>query len=180
MNKELKKDYVTDKDNTVRYVLGKYHNNPVIVFGINPSIASAEENDTTISIVENIANRRGNDGYIMLNIYPVRATKINGNFPKEADENIVEQNLRYISERVDKGSEVIAAWGTHICDHKYFLDSLVRINEVIKAKSAKWICLEETKEGHPHHPTRLAYDKMTFAPFDMDKYIEKIRNKAGK
>jgi hypothetical protein len=43
---------------------------------------------------------------------------------------------------------------------------------VIEAKSAKWICLKKTKDGHPHHPTRLAYDEMEFAMFDMDKYIE--------
>jgi hypothetical protein len=43
---------------------------------------------------------------------------------------------------------------------------------VIKEKSAKWICLKKTKDGHPHHPTRLAYDEMEFAPFDMDEYIK--------
>jgi hypothetical protein len=165
-------EYFTNDDNTVRYVLGKYNRDPLIVFGINPSTASAEKNDTTISIVEHIAQMRAKDGYIMLNIYPVRATELDSKYPKVEDEALVEQNLRYILERIKQGDEVIAAWGTHICDHDYFLKSLIRINEVIKAKSAKWICLKKTKEGHPHHPTRLAYDEMEFAPFDMDKYIE--------
>ncbi len=165
-------EYLTNDDNTVRYVLGKYNRDPLIVFGINPSTASAEKNDTTISIVEHIVQMRGKDGYIMLNIYPVRATELDSKYPKVEDEALVEQNLRYISERIKQGDEVIAAWGTHICDHDYFLRSLIRINEVMKAKSAKWICLKKTKEGHPHHPTRLAYDEMEFAPFDMDKYIE--------
>ena len=172
---DMVKDYVTNEDNSVRYVLGKYNRNPLIVFGINPSEATAEKNDRTISIVENIADMRGNDGYIMFNIYPVRAKKIDEKFPKKADENIIRQNLRYIDERVERDSEVIAAWGEHICDHKYFLESLIRINEVMKEKSVRWICLEETKEGHPHHPTRLAYDQMTFALFDMDGYIEKMK-----
>jgi hypothetical protein len=169
-------EYFINEDNSVRYVLGKYNRDPLIVFGINPSKASAEKNDTTISIVENIAKMRGKDGYIMLNIYPVRATELDDNFPKVEDEVLVEQNLRYISERIKQGDEVIAAWGTHICDHDYFLKSLIRINEVIKEKSAKWICLKKTKSGHPHHPTRLAYSEMKFTLFDMEEYIEGIRS----
>jgi hypothetical protein len=161
-------------------VLGKYNREPLIVFGINPSTASAEKNDTTISIVEHIAQMRGKDGYIMLNIYPMRATELDSKYPKEADEALLEQNLRYISERIKQGDEVIAAWGTHICDHDYFLKTLIHINEVIKAKSAKWICLKKTKDGHPHHPTRLAYDEMEFALFDMDKYIEGGANGSNK
>jgi hypothetical protein len=165
-------EYITNGDNTVRYVLGKYNRAPLIVFGINPSTASAEKNDATISIVEHIAQMRGKDGYIMLNIYPVRAMQLDSKYPKVEDETLVEHNLRYISERIKPGDEVIAAWGNHISDHEYFLKSLIRINEVIKAKSAKWICLKKTKSGHPHHPTRLAYDEMEFTPFDMDEYIE--------
>jgi hypothetical protein len=165
-------EYFINDNNTVRYVLGKYNENPLVVFGINPSKASAEKNDTTISIVENIAQMRGKDGYIMLNIYPVRATDLDDDFPKVEDEALVEENLRYISERIKPHDEVIAAWGKHIEDRDYFMKSLVRINEVIKEKSAKWICLKKTKKGHPHHPTRLGYDEMEFAPFDMDKYIE--------
>jgi hypothetical protein len=114
-------EYLTNDDNTVRYVLGKYNREPIIVFGINPSTASAEKNDATISIVEHIAQMRGKDGYIMLNIYPLRATELDGKYPKEADEALVEKNLRYISERIKPGDEIIAAWGGHIDDRDYFL-----------------------------------------------------------
>jgi hypothetical protein len=176
------KKYLKNDDNTVRYVLGKYNREPLIVFGINPSQATDEENDRTISIVENHIVEKYNkargtekDGYVMLNIYPMRATKLKKDFPEVEDEALVAQNLKNISEWIKPGDEIIAAWGTHICDRKYFLKSLVRINEVIKAKSAKWICLKETKAGHPHHPIRLAIDEMKFAPFDMDEYIEKIK-----
>ena len=70
MNNERKEDYVINKANTVRFVLGKYGNSPLIVFGINPSIASIEKNDNTISIVEHIADIKQCDGYLMFNIYP--------------------------------------------------------------------------------------------------------------
>ncbi len=169
------KEYITNENNSVRYVLGKYTNRPLIVFGINPSIASAEKNDNTISIIEHVAEMRQCDGYLMFNIYPLRATKIDNNFHNVCDSSICDFNLQCIRERIYEGAEIVAAWGTHICDRDYFISMLEQINDIIKEKKAKWICLSKTKYGHPHHPTRLAYDKMTFEMFDMDEYIQNMK-----
>ncbi len=79
------KEYIINDDNTVRYVLGKYIDRPLIVFGINPSVATAEKNDNTIGIIEHIAEMRNCDGYLMFNLYPLRATKIKQDFPKDCD-----------------------------------------------------------------------------------------------
>ena len=173
-NLEFKKEYITNDDNSVRYVLGKYATRPLIVFGINPSVATAEKNDNTIGIVEHIAKIRNCDGYLMLNLYPLRATKIKNDFPVVCDENICKLNYQYISERITKGSEIVAAWGTHISDRTYFTSALKEINAIVKQRGAKWVCLNRTKYGHPHHPTRLSYDKMTFEAFDMDEYLENL------
>ena len=170
-----KKEYITNDSNSARYVLGKYTNRPLIVFGINPSTASAEKNDNTISIIERVSELRQYDGYLMLNIYPLRATQIDSTFHNVCDSEICEYNLKCISERIYDGAEIIAAWGTHICDKGYFIDILERINNIVKNKNAKWICLSKTKHGHPHHPTRLAYSKMTFEPFNMDEYIQTMK-----
>jgi len=174
MRTARKEDYVINDDNTVRYVLGKHTGNPLIVFGINPSTASAEKNDRTISIVERIAEKRQCDGYLMLNIYPLRATKIDRSFPLVCDNEICALNLRWINDRIHKGSQVVAAWGTHIRDRAYFIDLLKAINDIVKEKKASWICLSKTKYGHPHHPIRLSYEKMTFESFDMDEYIRNM------
>ena len=90
----MKTEYIINQNNTIRYVLAKYEANPLIVFGINPSTATAEENDTTISIVERIAKMRGCDGYIMLNVYHIRTTAIGKDYPEEIDFNILEENLK--------------------------------------------------------------------------------------
>ena len=168
-------DYINNNDDSVRYVLGKYTNRPLIFFGINPSTANAEKNDNTISIIEHVCEMKQYDGYLMLNIYPLRATKIDSRFHTVCDSKISECNLKYISEKIYDGAEVVAAWGTHICDREYFLNILESINGIIKDKKAKWICLCKTKHGHPHHPTRLAYSKMTFEPFNMDEYIQNLK-----
>lgn len=168
-------DYIHTKDNSIRYTLGKYYERPLIFFGINPSIASDKQNDATISIVEKISRSRGYDGYLMLNLYPLRATKITNVFPAEYDSAVYARNLGYISERIYSGAELVAAWGTHIGDRPYFIEALTQINQIAKEKHAKWICLNKTKAGHPHHPTRLAYHKMTFEHFDMDCYIRMLK-----
>ena len=50
--------YEINNDNTARFTLGRYVSNPLVVFGINPSTATKEKNDTTISIVEHISAMR--------------------------------------------------------------------------------------------------------------------------
>lgn len=176
MKDERIEEYIINETNTVRFVLGKYLKSPLIVFGINPSIASIEKNDNTISIVEHIAEIKQCDGYLMFNIYPLRATNIDDTFPTTYDQRICNDNLNYIRDRIYEGAEIVAAWGTHITDRDYFFEILDRINNIVKEKNARWICLSKTKYGHPHHPTRLAYDKMTFEAFDMDEYIQSNKN----
>ena len=113
----------------------------------------------------------------MFNIYPLRATKINDDFPDLCDNVVCDCNLEYIRERIYDGAEIVATWGIHICDRDYFISILEKINDIVEEKNAKWICLSKTKNGHPHHPTRLAYDKMTFEIFDMNEYLYNMKNK---
>ena len=170
-------DYEASSDNCARYILGKYYERPLYFVGINPSIATKDRNDSTISIVESIASKQGYDGYVMLNLYPVRATVLDASFPMERDDSIAKMNLQGIERRIKSGDAIIAAWGTQILARPYFIDAVIEINDVIKMKKAKWLCLSKTKYGHPHHPTRLAYKNMTFEEFDMDRYIATLRKK---
>lgn len=58
-----------------RYSLGEKGKNPLIVFGINPSTAAPEYLDATIKAVKDIVETSNKyNGYLMLNIYPQRAT----------------------------------------------------------------------------------------------------------
>lgn len=169
--------YKTNTDDSARYILGKYNDNPLVFFGINPSTATINENDNTISVIEKISRKFGYDGYIMLNLWPVRATKISDDFMKTYCEKEVLINLEYAKSVIKNGQNVVAAWGGHITDRDYFLQSLIEINKVVNAANAKWVCLSKTKYGHPHHPTRIAYSKMDLMPFDMESYINLLNSK---
>lgn len=163
--------YKTNADNSARYILGKYNEHPLVFFGINPSTATTEKNDNTISIIEKIAFNFGYDGYIMLNLCPIRATKINNDFFKDCTKKEMTNNLEYVKSIIKEGQNVVAAWGCHITDSSLFVQALIEINKIVNSANASWVCLSKTKYGHPHHPTRIAYSKIGLNQFDMKSYI---------
>lgn len=63
-------------DDKVRYVLKKQGHNPLFVLGVNPSTADDVKSDHTITRVCGFAERMGFDSFIMINVYPLRATDI--------------------------------------------------------------------------------------------------------
>lgn len=163
--------YETNKDNTHRFVLGISGKNPLICIGVNPSTATPEELDRTMTVVSRIAKEDGFDGYIMLNLYSLRATN-----PDELDTHINaelnEYNMHWIDRVLSKGNLTIwAAWGTLIKKRTYLLENLELISEIAKKNSCKWVNKgKRTKEGHPHHPLYLANSAVA-EDFDVEKYI---------
>jgi len=69
--------YENDQNNDIRYILGTKGNKPLLCFGINPSTAKPEDLDNTLKSVERLALSNGFDSWIMMNVYPQRATDPN-------------------------------------------------------------------------------------------------------
>ena len=66
--------YHSEHDDQWRYTLGTIGKRPLITIGLNPSTATQEKLDNTVTKVEKVAQQCGFDSFIMLNLYPVRAT----------------------------------------------------------------------------------------------------------
>lgn len=167
----------SDND-TVRYTLGvpvsgKGKKNLVCI-GINPSTARPDDLDNTLKSVVRIAKRGGYDGWIMLNVYPQRATNPNDlhiNF----DERVHSKNVEYI-ERIltEYDSTILAAWGTLIHKRKYLMECLQDIHRVAKRSKRKWVRIGPiSKGGHPHHPLYLSNDEV-LQEFDINEYIKNL------
>ena len=73
--KETKWIYANNEDNSSRYLLGTEGERPIFCFGINPSTAEPNAADNTIRKVTKISEYNNYDSWIMLNVFPVRATK---------------------------------------------------------------------------------------------------------
>ena len=124
--------YERNEDNSARFVLGQIFNpdgKTLLCFGINPSTACPECIDNTIKKIINISKHNGYENWIMLNIYPQRATNPN-DMHIERDENLVQTNLwhiRDISQRYPN-CDVLLAYGNLITKRKYLKSCL---NEIL-------------------------------------------------
>ncbi len=166
--------YEQSEDKENRYVLGIKGEKTLICFGVNPSTASPEDTDQTISKVYNLAKRNGFDSYIMLNLYPQRATAP-GNLDKELNYSILKKNLQHIDKILNKQKKisVLAAWGNTINKKKYLKECLSEIFLVSKKYNCDWLAINLTKDGNPWHPSRASIGD--FISFDINDYVKNIK-----
>lgn len=93
--------YMNDYDNSVRFLLGKKGERNIVVIGLNPSTATDLKPDITITKVQCVSLSNGFDGFIMANLYPLRATNPN-ELPCDGDEALLRRNIDIISEVLKK------------------------------------------------------------------------------
>lgn len=162
--------YRNDRKDEWRYTLGKAGRTPLLAIGLNPSTATQEKADTTVAKVERVALNNGYDGFVMLNLYPIRATDYR-NLPAEVNPTAFAKNLDVIEEVVSAQQNPViwAAWGSSVEYHRYFIDARDQLVDRLAKYKAKWLRFGDlTTDGHPRHPSRLAYD-WKFAPYAVAK-----------
>lgn len=169
--------YTNTLGNKNRFTLGELNSdnykNTLYCFGINPSTATPKKLDPTLAAVKKISILNGFDSWIMLNIYPQRATNPN-NLHLEFDRELHSQNLDAINTIIKHDSTVWAAWGTLIEKRKYLKKCLQDIHLMLLYRNIKWVTRGNiSKKGHPHHPLYVK-DIAEFETFDMNKYIKEI------
>lgn len=167
--------YAQSEDLKNRYLLGTKGMRTLICCGVNPSFASPEDLDPTMKNVEYFAEKNGYDSYVMINLYPMRATDPH-DMHLVRDDTIVKENLEHIEKLISTGScDIWAAWGTLVKTRKYLKECLLQIADIADKYDCKWFTIgEKTKEGHPHHPLYLS-KKCGMESFDVYEYIKSIK-----
>lgn len=158
-----------------RYALGKSGSNRLLTIGLNPSTATQEKLDTTVSKVERVAANNGFDGFIMLNLYPVRATDYE-ELPESANRTAYRENLNAIEEIVaeEKTPIIWAAWGESIKARPYFTEAICDLSVRLAKYQPNYLHFGPlTHAGHPRHPSRLDYS-WNLAPFEISTYKAKL------
>jgi hypothetical protein len=166
--------YEKSNDNKMRYILGTKGTKTLLCFGVNPSTATPNELDPTMHNVEFFAKTNGYDSYIMLNLYPVRATNPN-DMGKELNKAAMQHNLEVIEKLISTSRfDIWAAWGTLITKQAYLKDCLQKIVMIAKKYDCRWFTIgEQSKNGHPHHPLYLKRNSSMKA-FDIDEYLRAL------
>ena len=166
--------YENTADNMARFVLGEKGGNPLVCFGINSSTAEPNKLDPTLTRVRNQSVAKEFDGWVMLNLYPQRATNPE-DMHKELDKAFHNRNLKCIKRLfLDyPNATAWAAWGGNIMRRAYLLLCLREIAALVP-RSIKWVRKGNLVGGiHPHHPLYLPND-LPFAPFNMSEYLDVV------
>ncbi|MBR5297978.1 MAG: DUF1643 domain-containing protein, partial [Parabacteroides sp.] len=170
--------YKQSDDRTCRYILGTKGTKTLICCGVNPSTASPEDLDPTMKNVEAIARANGYDSYVMINLYPMRATDPN-DMHKFRDESIIEENLKHIKDILAVGNcDIWAAWGTLIETRGYLRECLEKLLEITKSYNCNWYTIgKRSKDNHPHHPLYLNKDSKMVEFEDIEDYASMLKTR---
>lgn len=157
--KNFEPDFVNPLQYTnYRFAIGKTGNNPLFCIGMNPSAAREEYSDRTVNKVITNAINNKYDGWVMLNIYPIRATEAK-NLDNDINHELHNKNIESIIELINKFNvnEIWCAWGD-IDDKKHYL-SQVKNDIIDNLKKINVKCFyfgELTKKyNNPKHPLYL-------------------------
>ena len=167
--------YEKNRNNTARYILGEQGSRPLVCIGINPSTAVPGCLDPTLKTVQKMASLRGFDGWLMLNLYPQRATNPNHLHEKPV-KSWIGENERKIQQYLSQiqSPTIWAAWGTLIQKRTFLPNCLVQIAELIQPLQPEWITLgRRSKHGHPHHPLYLPH-AAAIETFDICTYRDSL------
>jgi len=162
--------YEHTSDNAARYIVGTVGERPLICFGINPSTAEPNRLDPTVNLVRRQAEERGYDSFVMLNVYPQRATDPD-DLHKAPCPVLQAENERQIAGLIDgKAYTLWAAWGALICKRPYLIPLVRRIIVLSELQNCQWVSRgKSTKDGHPHHPLYVRKEAR-FETFDVGMY----------
>jgi len=128
-----------EENDRERYVLGSSGANNLFVVGVNPGKANEDESDTTITKVGKFATNLKCDGFVMLHIYPQRATNPDKLHPNPIGK-LVGKNAKVICSQVqgERQPQIRAAWGDLICCRNYLWDCLSSIVEKLNQFDPIW------------------------------------------
>lgn len=163
--------YACNEGDSARFLLGTSGKPTLIVVGLNPSTASSEKSDTTVSKVKMAAQNAGYNGFVMTNLYPLRSTNPH-ELPQHHSAELLSENIRHIEKIASNETNPVfwAAWGSNIELRAYLKQSMIELNQMVEKINGKWVHFGKlTQRNHPRHPSRLSY-AWKFKEFDITKY----------
>jgi hypothetical protein len=177
MSNDLFPIYLTSSNNSVRYYLGTKGKSPLIFCGLNPSTATSEKSDQTITKVKTFAQNYGYDSFIMINLYPKRSTEPS-ELPAKYDDKLLTENIKNISSLLSNYHKphMLVCWGDKIVIRDYLNICAKEIGILLGPKFSKVYQFGSlTIMGHPRHPSRITYN-IELNEFDFKNYILKELN----
>lgn len=169
--------YHTTSDDLARFALGEKGQHTLITLGVNPSTATDRHFDPTIRKVIGFAERHGFDGWLMINIYPQRAT-FPGNLHNEMNRTYHKTNLKVVGILISQipHPKIWCAWGNAIGERPYLKRCLKDFVDMVSEYAPRYYHIGAlTAYGNPRHPSRLPYS-LAMEEFNMKRYLHECAN----
>ncbi|MBP5289726.1 MAG: DUF1643 domain-containing protein [Clostridia bacterium] len=162
--------YEINADNSARYVLGEKGKRMLVCLGINPSSATPEKLDKTSISVRSIASNNRYDGWVIINLYPVRGTNISS-LPDEMDPEEVKKNVAAIKRLICTDEvDIWAAFGDLFYSKSYFFNCFKELLDGLSNVKVHWKATRINRSGTPRHPSREK-NSAVLVPFDMESFV---------
>ena len=142
---------VPEEYTSYRYVIGKTGKTPLVAICMNPSAARDNVSDKTVNEIIKTSKILNNDGWIVVNTYPERATEA-----KNMDvfnEDLMNMNVQAIEKIIKKYGikEVYGAWGD--LEFRHLKEGKTAILKMLKKHKVKVFYFGSlTQLRNPRHP----------------------------
>ncbi|MFD9714406.1 DUF1643 domain-containing protein [Streptomyces sp. NPDC060006] len=115
---------------------------------LNPSIATAGQDDPTVRRLIGFARREGHGGFVLANLFAVRCTDpyaLTG-----MSDTVGQHNDDMLQLLAEAARDITVGWGTWGA-----LQRAAAVEEALTGHGARLWALGTTKAGHPRHPLYL-------------------------
>lgn len=139
-------------DEVYRYKLSRIwqaDGNHILFIMINPSTASATEDDRTINKLLEITKLWGYDGFHVGNLYPYRSSKPADLKTVQIPDDVHERNVKSVAEMASAATLVVYAWGTKGPDERQKEPAWLRA-----IMEREVYCIGTSVKGVPKHPNQ--------------------------
>lgn len=119
---------------------------------LNPSVATAIDNDPTIVRIANRSRMLGYGSVVVANLFALRSPDPAA--LQAADDPVGPENDEAILVAVSMSAAVVCAWGSHGALFGRSRD----VRRLLVSKRARPLCLGTTSGGDPKHPLYIPYE----------------------
>jgi hypothetical protein len=143
--------------------------------------------DPTSRNIEQIAQQNGYDGWLLVNLYPVRKSKP-VELSLEAEREVCWYNLHLIEQILDRDqfkiNDAWLCWGDSIdsFNHSYLKQAAGYLYQKLVKFDLDHYCIGRTRKANPCHPSQQAInchlggiEELQFIKFDYKNYVQKIK-----
>ena len=166
--------YNESKDGKCRYTIGRQGNNMLVAICLNPTtIANIKTADQTIYNIESFAKNKGYDGFLVLNIVPLKIDDSDTllthklNFSDNLFQDSFSAIINFANSNL-KNYDVVCAWGDNIDKNLAFQQSAERLLWLLcneKMNGLYHFYDKLTSKGNPKHPSRGLSLNSNLVPF---------------